>query len=168
MLPQHWPEVRRIYGEGLATADATFETELPEWAKWDTSHRKDCRLIAVDPAAGNERTDSPEVRVLGWAALSPVSARYVYRGVAEVSVYVTSNARARGVGTALLQALIRESEAAGIWTLQAGIFPENTGSIALHKACGFYEVGVRRRIGKLGETWRDVLLLERRSETAGV
>jgi L-amino acid N-acyltransferase YncA len=107
------------------------------------------------------------VRLLGWAALSPVSSRRVYAGVAEVSVYVAAAARVRGVGKALLQALAQESEGNGVWTLPAGIFPENVASIALHKSCGFREVGVRRRIGKLGDIWRDVLLLERRSSTAG-
>ncbi len=158
MEAHHWPTVLEIYGEGIARGNATFETELPTWEKWDAGHRKDCRLIAIDSADTN---------VLGWAALSPVSSRHVYRGVAEVSVYIAANARGQGVGKALLQALISESEASGIWTLQAGIFPENTASIALHKSCGFYEVGVRQRIGKLGNTWRDVMLLERRSAIAG-
>jgi L-amino acid N-acyltransferase YncA len=152
-----WPAVRQIYREGIATGNATFETELPEWEKWDRSHRRDCRLIA--------RT---EEQVLGWAALSPVSGRQVYSGVAEVSVYVAAAARGGGVGKALLKALIEDSERHGIWTLQAGIFPENAASIALHKSCGFREVGVRRRIGKLRETWRDVLLLERRSAATGI
>ena len=121
-----------------------------------TAHRQDCRLIAREGDL-----------VLGWAALSPVSARRVYAGVAEVSVYVTAAARGRGVGKALLRMLIEESEVNGIWTLQAGIFPENAASIAMHKSCGFHEVGVRSRIGKLGDTWRDVLLLERRSASVG-
>ncbi len=157
MLPEHWPAVREIYGEGIATGNATFETELPSWEKWDSSHRKDSRLVAVE--AGS---------ILGWAALSPVSARRVYAGVAEVSVYVAAQARGRGVGKALLQALIQESEANGVWTLQAGIFPENTPSIALHKNCGFREVGIRRDIGKLGDLWRGVMLLERRSTQVGI
>ena len=157
MLPEHWPAVREIYGQGITTGNATFETELPNWEKWDSSHRKDCRLVAVET--------SNQQNVLGWAALSPVSSRHVYRGVAEVSVYVGSSARGRGVGKALLQALIRESEAAGIWTLQAGIFPENTASITLHKSCGFREVGVRQKIGTLKGVWRDVLLLERRVQS---
>ena len=155
MLSDHWPAVREIYGQGIATGNATFEMELPDWQKWDSSHRKDCRLVAVET--------SDQQNLLGWAALSPVSSRQVYRGVAEVSVYVGSAARGRGVGTALLQALIREAEAAGVWTLQAGIFPENTASITLHKSCGFREVGVRQKIGILKGVWRDVLLLERRS-----
>jgi phosphinothricin acetyltransferase len=161
MLPALWTSVREIYGEGIATGNATFETELPSWEKWDAGHRKECRLVAVESHAGSG------ARVLGWAALSPVSSRSVYAGVAEVSVYVSTAARGRGVGKILLHALIEASEAAGIWTLQAGIFPENTASIALHKSCGFREVGVRRRIGKLGGVWRDVMLLEQRSNRIG-
>jgi phosphinothricin acetyltransferase len=151
MLSDHWPAVRKIYRQGIETGNATFETQLPAWEKWDAGHRKDCRLVAFDR------------EVLGWAALSPVSTRHVYRGVAEVSVYVAAAARGRGVGKALLNALIQHSETKGIWTLQAGIFPENTPSIALHKSCGFREVGVRQKIGELRGVWRDVLLLERRS-----
>ena len=151
LLPEHWSHVREIYRQGIETGNSTFETQLPDWQKWDTAHHKHCRLVATDG------------EVLGWAALSPVSARHVYRGVAEVSVYVASTARGRGVGKAQLTALIQQSEANGIWTLQAGIFPENTASIALHKSCGFREVGVRRKIGALKDVWRDVLLIERRS-----
>jgi L-amino acid N-acyltransferase YncA len=157
MQPSDWPTVREIYGEGIATGQATFETQLPDWEKWDSRHRQDCRLIA---RRGNQ--------VLGWAALSPVSGRRVYSGVAEVSVYVAAAARGRGVGQELLKALIAESERCGVWTLQAGIFPDNAASIAIHKSCGFQEVGKRQRIGKLGETWRDVLLLERRSTAVGM
>jgi len=162
MSPEHWPAVREIYREGIATENATFETQLPTWEKWDSGHRRDCRLVAMDSS------HSQEPIVLGWAALSPVSARQVYAGVAEVSVYVAIVARGRGVGKVLLEALIRESEAARVWTLQAGIFPENVASVGLHKSCGFREVGRRSRIGKLGDQWRDVLLLERRSSVAGV
>jgi|ERR1051326_3127646 phosphinothricin acetyltransferase len=157
MQPGDWPEVRQIYADGIATQNATFETVVPEWDRWDAAHRKDCRIVAQE---GNA--------VLGWAALSPVSSRRVYAGVAEISVYVGKIARGRGVGKLLLQSLIDESEAVGIWTLQAGIFPENAASIALHKSCEFREVGVRKRIGQLAGTWRDVILLERRSERAGV
>jgi L-amino acid N-acyltransferase YncA len=157
MQPADWPSVREIYREGVATGNATFETELPDWEKWDGSHRKDCRLIA-----------RAEGRVLGWAALSPVSARKVYAGVAEVSVYVAASARGTGVGKALLKALIEASERHEIWTLQAGVFPENAASIALHKSCDFREVGVRRCIGRLRETWKDVVLLERRSTATGI
>ncbi len=157
MLPEHWPEVRAIYEEGLETGHATFETEAPEWERWDASHLRACRLIAL--ADGG--------RVAGWAALSPVSARKVYAGVAEVSVYVGADFRGRGVGRALLEALVRESESEGIWTLQAGIFPENVASVALHESCSFRLVGRRERIGKLKGRWRDTVLLERRSQTVG-
>ena len=157
MEPDDWAEVRKIYGEGISTGNATFETELPDWEKWDNAHRKDCRLVV---RGKNE--------VIGWATLSPVSARRVYAGVAEVSVYVAAAARGKGVGKALLKALIEGSERAGIWTLQAGIFPENVASIALHKSFGFREVGVRKSIAKLGKMWRDVVLLERRSSIIGV
>jgi L-amino acid N-acyltransferase YncA len=157
MQPGDWPAVREIYREGIATGHATFETEPPAWQKWDSNHRQDSRLIA--------RTAD---QVLGWAALSPVSGRLVYSGVAEVSVYVAASARGIGVGKVLLRALIDESETHGVWTLQAGIFPENSASIALHKSCGFREVGVRQRIAQMSETWRDVLLLERRSARIGL
>ena len=170
MLPGLWPAVREIYREGIATGNATFEVELPDWEKWDSNHRKTCRLVALEPFPddGVDRLiPLGNFRVLGWAALSPASTRRVYAGVAEVSVYVAAAARGKGVGKSLLKALIQESEVKGVWTLQAGIFPENSASIALHKSCGFRKVGVRRRIGKLGDTWRDVLLLERRSTTVG-
>jgi phosphinothricin acetyltransferase len=153
MTPADWEEVRRIYAEGIATGNATLETSAPSWQAWDAAHRKDCRLVARGP--GGE--------VLGWAALSPVSERCAYGGVAEVSVYVGSGARGRGIGRALLSALVRASEEAGLWTLQAGIFPENAASIAVHHGCGFRTVGFREKLGKLGGVWRDVALLERRS-----
>ena len=156
MLADHWNAVRRIYAEGIATGNATFETQLPDWENWDSYHRQDCRLVAV------------EDDIVGWAALSPISARQAYRGVAEVSVYVAAAARGRGIGKDLLEALIQQSETNGIWTLQASIFPENTASIALHNSCGFCELGIRRKIAKLSESWRDVALLERRSNKVGV
>jgi L-amino acid N-acyltransferase YncA len=152
-----WSAVREIYAEGIATGNATFETEVPEWSKWNGEHHKDCRLLA-----------SEGQKVLGWAALSPVSSRPVYAGVAEVSIYVAESARGRGVGKSLLNALIEASQRCGIWTLQAGIFPENVASIRLHNSCGFREVGLRQRIGQSGGIWRDVCLLERRSTTTGV
>ncbi len=170
MPPDLWPAVREIYREGIATGNATFETEVPDWEKWDSSHRKDCRLVAVeliDEDLAEFLIPFSKLTVLGWAALSPVSGRRVYRGVAEVSIYVAVTTRGRGVGKELLQALVQESEINGIWTLQAGIFPENTASISLHKSCGFRKVGIRRRIGRLGDTWRDVILLERRSAMVG-
>ncbi len=171
MPPNLWPAVREIYREGMATGNATFETQLPEWEQWDVSHRRTCRLVALEPLddhVADLLISGQKISVLGWAALSPISARRVYAGVAEVSVYVAATSRGRGVGKSLLQALVQESEVNGIWTLQAGIFPENAASIALHKSCGFRQVGVRRRIGQLGETWKDVLLLERRSSIVGV
>jgi L-amino acid N-acyltransferase YncA len=169
MPPDLWLAVREIYREGIATGNATFETELPDWEKWDANHRKDCRLVALEPFEKDSELVIllEKVTVVGWAALSPVSARRAYAGVAEVSVYVAAAARGHGVGKALLQALVQESEVNGVWTLQAGIFPENVVSVALHKSCGFRTVGVRRRVGKLGETWRDVLLLERRTTKVG-
>jgi L-amino acid N-acyltransferase YncA len=163
MQPEDWPAVREIYSEGIATGNATFETEVPDWQRWDNSHRQDCRLVA----RAAERLNTPQGLLLGWAALSPVSSRRVYAGVAEVSVYVAGGVRGGGVGRALLQALIDESERQGIWTLQAGIFPENVASVKLHESLGFREVGVRHGIGKMGEVWRNVLLLERRSKAVG-
>ena len=148
-----WDAVREIYLEGIATGNATFETHAPEYDDWNAAHLESCRLVARD---GD--------RIAGWAALSPVSRRAVYRGVAEVSVYVSTADHGKGVGRSLLLRLIDESEHHGIWTLQAGIFPENTASIELHKRCGFREVGRRERIGKLKGVWRDVVLMERRSE----
>ncbi|MBN1995191.1 MAG: N-acetyltransferase [Anaerolineae bacterium] len=155
--PEDWPTVQAIYREGLDTGQATFETKVPDWAAWDKNHLPDCRLVAKSNGL-----------VVGWAALSPVSRRFVYRGVAEVSIYLAAAARGQGIGKALLQALIAESERAGIWTLQAGIFPENIASLTLHQACGFREVGVRERIGQMNGVWRDVVLLERRSKVAGI
>jgi len=152
-----WEQVCSIYIEGIATGVATFETSAPAWEKWDAGHLQKLRLVA----RGSEGV------VLSWAALSPVSDRCVYGGVAEVSVYVGEQGRGRGVGRALLGALIEESERNGIWTLQAGVFPENAASIKLHLRGGFREVGRRERIGKLNGVWRDTLLLERRSGNVG-
>lgn len=156
MRASDWDEVRRIYAEGIATGNATMETAPPPWESWNEAHRPDCRLVARD---GD--------RMLGWAALSRVSERCAYGGVAEVSVYVSQEARGRGVGRRLLEELVRASEEAGIWTLQAGIFPENVASLSIHQHCGFRVVGVREKFGKLGAAWRDVALLERRSERVG-
>ncbi|HTF38649.1 MAG TPA: GNAT family N-acetyltransferase [Blastocatellia bacterium] len=153
----YWEAVRSIYLEGIATGNATFETEAPDWETWDRNHLNCDRLVARH-----------DLSILGWAALSLASSRCVYAGVAEVSVYVAASARGMGVGRSLLGALIEEAERNGIWTLQAGVFPENTASIALHKSCGFREVGRRERIGMLRGLWRDVILLERRSRTVGV
>jgi L-amino acid N-acyltransferase YncA len=153
-----WPDVRRIYEAGIATGDATLERAAPDWATWDRAHRPDCRLVARD-AGGS---------IVGWAALSPTSSRAVYGGVAWESVYVAPEAQGRGVGTALLGALVAASEAAGVWTLQAGVLVENASSLALHERAGFRRVGVQRRLGRdAAERWRDVVLLERRSTTVG-
>lgn len=154
---RHWEQVRAIYMEGIATGLATFETEAPTWEAWDAGHLSCCRLIAREGE-----------RLKGWAALSAVSGRKVYAGVAEVSVYVGERDRGSGAGRALLEALVDASESNGIWTLQAGIFRENEASIALHLRCGFREVGRRERIGCLRGRWRDTILLERRSEIVGV
>jgi L-amino acid N-acyltransferase YncA len=153
----NYPDVRRIYIEGIATGNATFETEAPTWEVWNDKHLKHSRLVAIH-----------DTEVMGWAALSPVSTRLVYNGVAEVSVYVGAKHRGSGVGKKLLSELIASSEAKGVWTLQAGIFPENEASLRLHQECGFRIFGRRERIGKLNGAWRDTVLLERRSTTAGV
>jgi len=157
MQPNDWPAVRSIYLEGIATGDATFETEAPSWEDWNASHHQFGRLVARE-------TD----RVVGWAGLSPVSRRQVYSGVAEVSVYVTGDSRGKGVGRALLEQLICDSEQNSIWTLQASVFPENAATIGLHRACGFREVGRRERISRLNGVWRDTVLLERRSPRVDV
>ena len=156
LAAEDWEPVRAIYVDGMASGQATFETEAPTWQRWDQAHLTAPRLVAFSPAG-----------VVGWAALSPVSARSVYAGVAEVSVYVGSEWQGRGIGRALLETLVSESERNSIWTLQASIFPENVASISLHKACGFREVGTRARIGKMNGVWRDTILLERRSKLVG-
>jgi L-amino acid N-acyltransferase YncA len=158
MHSSDWDRVQHIYLEGIATGLATFEQSSPEWPAWDAAHLPAPRLVARDPDGS----------LAGWAALSSVSSRCVYGGVAEVSVYVAESQRRRGVGLLLLNALVEQSEAAGLWTLQAGIFPENTASLALHHRCGFRTVGCREKLGQLGGVWRDVLLLERRSRTVGL
>jgi phosphinothricin acetyltransferase len=150
-----WPEVARIYSEGIATGVASFETGVPSWEAWDAAH-SDIRVVA-----------EIDGRIAGWCALSPTSSRDCYRGVAEESVYVAGWAQGQGVGRAVLEDAIERAERAGIWTLQAGIFPENKPSLRLHLGCGFRLVGVRERLGEAGGIWRDVLLLERRSEVAG-
>lgn len=157
MRPGDWERVKAIYLEGILSGHATFETEAPSWEQWNANHLTFARLAARDGDA-----------LVGWAALSPVSQRCVYGGVAEVSIYVSASRRQKGVGRALLQGLISESERHGIWTLQAGMFPENLGSLALHRSCGFREVGRRERIGKLSGIWRDTILLERRSPVVGI
>jgi L-amino acid N-acyltransferase YncA len=156
MRPEDWEAVRAIYLEGIATGNSTFEQSAPDWEAWDQGHLETCRLVA---RAGSE--------VLGWTALSPISRRQVYAGVAEFSIYVAERARGRGIGAALLKALIEVSEREGIWTLQSGIFPENTASLELCRRFGFRVVGTRARIGCMEGRWRDVVLLERRSAVAG-
>ena len=157
MKDESWEAVQRIYNAGIATKNATFQTEAPEWEAWDQAHRKDCRLIA--------RIDN---QVAGWAALSNVSNRCVYAGVAEVSIYIDPAFRGMGIGDQLMKQLIAESEKNGLWTLQAGIFPENKASIALHLKNGFKILGIREKIGKLDNVWRDTVLLERRSKVVGI
>jgi L-amino acid N-acyltransferase YncA len=151
-----WPEVARIFEEGIRTGNATFETKVPTWEAWDAAHLPEHRVVA-------ER----DGRVVGWIALAPVSSRCCYAGVAEVSAYVTEGARGEGVGKALLGALIERSERAGIWTLETGVFPENAASVGLLQRFGFRVVGTRERIGEMHGMWRDVVFLERRSEVVG-
>lgn len=159
MVATDWPAVRRIYAEGIATGDATLEREAPDWDHFDRSHRRDCRLVARLEPAGP---------VTGWVALTAYSARRVYSGVAWESVYVAGDARGRGVGRALLETLVRASEAAGFWMLLAGIMVENSASLALHERCGFERVGVMHAMGRdPAGRWRDLVLMERRSTVLG-
>jgi L-amino acid N-acyltransferase YncA len=153
LRPGDWPEVSRIFGEGISTGNATFETTVPSWEVWDAAHLSEHRFVA-------ER----DGHVVGWVALAPVSARACYAGVAEVSAYVGAEARGEGIGAELLAALVESSERGGIWTLETGVFPENDVSLRLLRRFGFRAVGTRRRIGRLDGVWRDVVLLERRSE----
>jgi phosphinothricin acetyltransferase len=157
MMTLDWEFVRAIYLEGIATGQATFETEAPDWERWDAGHLPLCRLVARNGDG-----------VLGWAALSPVSRREVYAGVAEVSVYVAVSARGFGVGGPLMRALIEAAERHSVWTLQSSIFPENLASLALHLKHGFREVGRRERIARHHGVWRDTVVLERRSRVVGV
>ncbi len=157
MQAADWPAVSAIYAEGIATGNATFETTPPDWPAWDAGHRPDCRFVAeVDGV------------VDGWAALTPVSGRCVYAGVADVSIYIGAAFQGQGIGKRLMAQLVAASEQAGLWTLQAGIFPENTGSLRLHEQAGFQLIGRRERIGQMQGVWRDTLLLERRSKTVGI
>jgi L-amino acid N-acyltransferase YncA len=150
--PEDWPRIADIYAAGIATRNATFETEVPSFEEWDASHLAEHRFVATD-----------RDRVIGWIALTGYSDRCCYRGVADLSVYVDPEAQGKGVGRALLDQLIADTEGSGIWTLQSGVFPENAASLALHRTCGFRIVGTRERIGELDGIWRDVVLLERRS-----
>lgn len=155
--PVHYPRVKTIYEEGIATGHATFQTEAPLWEEWDQNHVAHSRLVAIE----NDE-------VVGWAALTPVSGRCVYAGVAEVSVYVATLARGKGIGKLLLEKLIEESERNNIWTLQSGVFPENVASLKVHEETGFRQIGLREKIGKMKGTWLDIVLLERRSKVIGV
>lgn len=158
MIQRDWSDVARIYNEGIATGYATFETNVPQYGEWDKAHIKMCRLIAEEDGS-----------IQGWAALSPVSSRCVYGGVAEISIYIGENARGKGIGKVLLERLIEESERAGYWTLQSGIFPENKASIKLHERLGFRFLGKRESIGKTNDgIWKDNLLFERRSKKVGI
>lgn len=157
LIKADWPAVAAIYKEGLDTEVATFETKIPSWKQWDSSHISDCRLVAEN-----------ENIICGWAALSPASRRIVYKGVAEVSIYIAASARGLKVGQRLLSRLISESEKAGFWTLQAGVFPENKASIALHQKMGFRMIGFRERIASRNGKWHDNCLLERRSKIRGI
>jgi len=157
LRPEHWTTVKDIYESGLATGNASFQASAPSWEEWDSAHLKHSRLIAILNG-----------QVTGWAALTPVSGRCVYAGVAEVSVYVAPLSRGLGIGEDLLRALIDESEKNGLWTLQAGIFPENIPSIRIHEKTGFRQVGFREKIGQMNGIWRDTVLLERRSKTIAI
>jgi phosphinothricin acetyltransferase len=154
---EHYSNISRIYKEGIETGHATFETTAPAWEDWDKSKLKHSRFAAVVDGI-----------IVGWAALSAVSDRCVYGGVAEVSIYVTNSHKGKGVGKTLMAKLIEESEAYGIWMLQSGMFPENEGTVALHQRYGFRIVGFREKIGKLGDTWRDTIIMERRRKTIGI
>ncbi|WP_312297803.1 N-acetyltransferase family protein [Chryseobacterium sp.] len=154
---EHYFDISSIYKEGIETGNATFETTVPEWEDWDRSKLKHSRLAAVVDGI-----------TVGWAVLSKVSDRCVYGGVAEISIYVSNLHKGKGIGKSLMARLIEESEAYGIWTLQSGMFPENGATVALHQRFGFRVVGFREKIGKLGGTWRDTIIMERRSKTIGI
>ncbi|WP_292008674.1 GNAT family N-acetyltransferase [Chryseobacterium sp.] len=154
---KHFPQIAKIYQEGIDTGNATFETTVPSWEIWNKSKLSYCRLIVVE----NEI-------VIGWAALSKVSERSVYEGVAELSIYIAENHRGKGIGKILMQKLVKESETKGIWTLQSAMFPENLATLSLHKTFGFRVIGYREKIGKLAGVWRDSILMERRSKITGI
>ena len=157
MSKEDWEAVRTIFQQGIATRQATFETTVPSWPEWDRARRTDCRLVA-----------RYKNQVVGWAALTPASSRDAYAGVAEVSIYIAREVRGQGVGRSLLQALVNASEDAGVWTLQASMFPENETSVHLFTTCGFRIVGFRERIARHYGTWRDTVLMERRSARVGI
>ena len=155
MTAEDWPAVEAIYREGIATRQATFETETPTWDEFDAGRLADHRLVAVDDG-----------RVIGWAAFSPTSRRDCYAGVVEHSVYVSASSRGHGVGRSLMEALVHRADEVGFWTIQTNMFPENEASLALHERLGFRVVGRRERIAELDGVWRDTILLERRSKLA--
>lgn len=157
LLPGHWPRVKEIYEQGIATGQATFQTDSPTWEEWNTSHLVHSRLVALEGDT-----------VIGWAALTPVSGRCVYAGVAEVSVYVAPDYRGQKVGQVLLQALVDSSEQHNLWTLQSSIFPENEASVHIHQKCGFRALGYREKIGQQYGVWRNTVILERRSTIVGI
>jgi phosphinothricin acetyltransferase len=157
MISSDWNSVAAIYKQGIETGNATFEKEMPAWETWDSAHLKTCRIVATIDRI-----------IVGWAAMSPVSGRCVYGGVAEVSVYVSEQYKDHKIGTRLLEQLVSESEISGLWTLQASIFPENRASIRVHEKMGFRQVGYREKIGKMNGVWRDTILLERRSKVTGI
>ncbi|WP_087974399.1 GNAT family N-acetyltransferase [Oceanobacillus rekensis] len=157
MEEKDWEQVRDIFIQGIQTGNATFDTDAPSWEEWDRGHIHACRLVV-----------SNGEKLLGWAALSQVSSRRAFAGIAELSIYLSVDSVGKGIGSKLIQAVIESSEAAGFWTLQSGIFPENTASIHLHKKVGFREIGVRKQLGKMNGRWRDVVMMERRSEIVGI
>ncbi|URZ04672.1 GNAT family N-acetyltransferase [Clostridium felsineum] len=158
MKAEDWEAVAKIYSEGIDTGKATFQSELPNFEEWDKGHMKNCRIVACDGE-----------NILGWAALSPASSRCVYKGVAEVSIYIGEAYRGKGVGKNILNTLVKLSEENGLWTLQSGIIKENTSSIALHRRCGFRDIGIREKIAKMPNgTWHDTVLMERRSTFIGI
>jgi phosphinothricin acetyltransferase len=158
LLSTDYRFVKEIYELGIATGNATFQTETPSWESWDKDHLGNARIVALDETTS----------VVGWAALTAVSGRCVYAGVAEVSIYIHPRVRGRGVGKKLLSELITQSEKESLWTLQAGIFPENKASMKIHEQCGFRQIGYREKIGKMNARWRDIMMLERRSKIVGV
>lgn len=157
MLDSDWEAVADIYRQGIETGNATFRQEVPSWEYWNDAYSKKCRIVAIENG-----------EVVGWTAILPVSTRCVYGGVNEVSIYISLDHTGKNIGTRLLEELVKQSEENGIWTLQSGIFQENTGSIKIHEKNGFKTIGIREKIGKMNGRWRDVILMERRSQSVGI
>lgn len=157
MLDSDWDAVADIYRQGIETGNATFRQEVPSWEYWNAAYLKKCRIVAIENG-----------EVVGWTAILPVSTRCVYGGVNEVSIYISLDHTGKNIGSQLLKELVKQSEQNGIWTLQSGIFPENTGSIKIHEKNGFRTIGIREKIGKMNGRWRDVVLMERRSQSVGI